>query len=37
MLGNITAVNDIYMYKIAGSEAHVLGIFHDLQDYENIF
>lgn len=25
------------LYKIAGSEAHVLGIFHDLQDYENIF
>lgn len=25
------------LYKIVGSEAHVLGIFHDLQDYENIF
>lgn len=25
------------LYKIAGSEAHVLGIFHDLQDYESIF
>lgn len=25
------------LYKIAGSEAHVLGIFHDLQDYDNIF
>lgn len=25
------------LYKIAGREAHVLGIFHDLQDYESIF
>lgn len=25
------------LYKIVGSEAHVLGVFHDLQDYENIF
>lgn len=25
------------LYKIAGNEEHVLGIFHDLQDYENIF
>ena len=25
------------LYKVVGSEAHVLGIFHDLQDYENIF
>lgn len=24
------------LYKISGSQAHVLGIFHDLQDYENI-
>lgn len=25
------------LYKITGNEAHILGIFHDLQDYENIF
>lgn len=25
------------LYKTVGSEAHVLGVFHDLQDYENIF
>ena len=25
------------LYKIVGSEAHVLGIFHDLQDHEDIF
>lgn len=25
------------LYKIAGKQAYVVGIYHDLQDYENAF